>query len=738
MEGSLWGLFGLMGGRGSALDAAQAIIYQALEAAPEEQPELARQALSVSPDCADAYVLLAEHAETMREAVELYEKGVAAGERAIGPEEFRQYEGHFWGVLETRPYMRARAGLARILREAGRREEAAEHYREMLRLNPSDNQGLRYELASLLLEMDRDEELGQLLDKYPDDVAAEFAYTRALAAFRRQGDSPTARKLLTEARKWNRHVPQYLVGNKPLSRDLPPAIQVGADSEAAHYAACFRSAWRCTPGALAWMRQVLRVSLARARQPKKKKLSASLVRQELLELPQREDEAWQVDALRVRPRDAAGIEHWVLAVVSSGEEIPVLVALESQRPTPSAAWDHVIQAMLKPKNGDPRRPASVQVRLKSLWTSWRTKAAELGIECVLKDRLEQVDVMFDLLSSIAERLEAGRSLSEIGAEVSRADLTRFPQHAGEVWQAHASRYPMWVAADGEPTRPWIALVLDVTRDLILAQDMLSEEPPADWLQQVVIRAVASPCVGQPHRPGVIEVESEAACQQLAPLLEPAAVKCVVRESLDQWHEILRQMGDVLNEPGQMAALIEVPGMPIEQVGRFFQAAADFYRHAPWRMVPGDTVIHLQCDRFESAEWYGVVMGQSGMVMGIALYEDLGALQEILSGELSDEENARRSLGLSVMFDEAFTIHPRDLEAAERYHWPVAGPEAYPCAIRVNPGGAVRPPLLWELELLEGVLRVVPQFLASRKPCDTLTVTAGERPLEVRLARMDTP
>ena len=133
------------------LDRAQEVMYRAFEATGSEQVRLARKALEISPDCADAYVLLAEHAATAEEARKHYEQGVAAGERALGKQAFEEYAGQFWGLLETRPYMRARQGLAQCLWEAGRREEAAEHYQEMLRLNPNDNQGVRYSLATLLL-----------------------------------------------------------------------------------------------------------------------------------------------------------------------------------------------------------------------------------------------------------------------------------------------------------------------------------------------------------------------------------------------------------------------------------------------------------------------------------------------------------------------------------------------------------------------------------------------------------
>ena len=44
----------------------------------------------------------------------------------------------------------AREGLANSLWTAGRRDEAERHLQDLLRLNPSDNQGVRYTLAGFL------------------------------------------------------------------------------------------------------------------------------------------------------------------------------------------------------------------------------------------------------------------------------------------------------------------------------------------------------------------------------------------------------------------------------------------------------------------------------------------------------------------------------------------------------------------------------------------------------------
>ena len=71
--------------RDKPLAKAQALMYRAFEE-PDEQRRvrLATDALAISTDCADAYVLLAEHATSRKEARRLYEQGVAAGERALG------------------------------------------------------------------------------------------------------------------------------------------------------------------------------------------------------------------------------------------------------------------------------------------------------------------------------------------------------------------------------------------------------------------------------------------------------------------------------------------------------------------------------------------------------------------------------------------------------------------------------------------------------------------------------
>ncbi len=234
---------------------AQAVMYDAWEQTDaRSRIALARKALGISSFCADAYVLLAEEASrSIEEARDYYAKGVEAGERALGPKGFKEYAGHFWGFLETRPYMRARAGLAAALMKLGDVESAVTHFREMLQLNPNDNQGIRYLLAAHLLQQGDEAALNELLASYKDDGSAAWLYTQALLAFRQDGTSLQAANLVKEALASNEHVPSILAGTKapvPLQGDY---ITMGGADEATDYVRECGPAWHQTPGAVEWL-----------------------------------------------------------------------------------------------------------------------------------------------------------------------------------------------------------------------------------------------------------------------------------------------------------------------------------------------------------------------------------------------------------------------------------------------------------------------------------------------------
>lgn len=239
----------------TALKQAQQLAYDAMEAPTRKASvSLARKALKISPDCADAYVILAEeYATTLEEAIYYFKAGVAAGKRALGTDNLKKFKGQFWGRLETRPYMRALFGLAGCLWEVGRQEEALEIFRTLLRLNPKDNQGVRYVLAARLLEKENTAALKKLLNKYHESSAA-WLYTQALILFMEQGDNPESTRALLLAIKYNRYVIPYLTGRKHLPQRLPDFMGYGDKNEAIYYASEYGRSWLKIKGALEWLK----------------------------------------------------------------------------------------------------------------------------------------------------------------------------------------------------------------------------------------------------------------------------------------------------------------------------------------------------------------------------------------------------------------------------------------------------------------------------------------------------
>jgi tetratricopeptide (TPR) repeat protein len=235
------------------LEKAQELMYRAFEARGRRRTQLARRALELSADCADAYVLLAEQSPNAVAARDLYAQGMAAGERALGRRILEEEVGHFWGMVQTRPYMRARFGLARCLEELGQVDEAVGHYQELLRLNPTDNQGARNILLPALLVTGRNEEAGALLEQFADDISAAWKYGWALWSFRQEGDSSVARERLNAAIRANRHVPKYLTGKATWPGPLPDSYAFGSEEEAVISADELGEAWRATPGAEPWL-----------------------------------------------------------------------------------------------------------------------------------------------------------------------------------------------------------------------------------------------------------------------------------------------------------------------------------------------------------------------------------------------------------------------------------------------------------------------------------------------------
>ncbi|MEO6061163.1 MAG: hypothetical protein ABIQ99_04400, partial [Thermoflexales bacterium] len=237
------------------LEAAQLLIYKTPHTkAPDERRRLAEEALALSADCADGHRILAEYEQEPDQKRRRLADAIAAGRRIFEASGLDADPGERWRYIEIRPMLRAMATLGMHLRAQGDLDDAVTVFSDMIDINPKDNQGVRFVLAPLLLALGDIKGFQKLDAAFGEEPSAEWAYSRALLAFREAG--PASRQALKELRlglSRNREIPRFLGGVRSIPDQLPIAFIPGGDDEAVLYVDRAGALWRDTPGALDWL-----------------------------------------------------------------------------------------------------------------------------------------------------------------------------------------------------------------------------------------------------------------------------------------------------------------------------------------------------------------------------------------------------------------------------------------------------------------------------------------------------
>lgn len=238
---------------------AQELAYDAMECMhcdDKKVVKLCKDALKLYPDCVDAQVMLAEiQSESVEDYIQAMKKAVASGRKELGEDCFKNDVGYFWGLLETRPFMRAMGQLADGYRQMGKQgfPKAIEIYEEMLRLNPNDNQGVRYLLIGCYLAQKLYKETENLIEKYKDDSMAVFNWAKVLYCYVTEGED-AAEKVLKSAIEQNQYVLGFLTGKKSLPQYMPGSYSRGNEDEAIICIDSLDEAWKSHPEAQSWLK----------------------------------------------------------------------------------------------------------------------------------------------------------------------------------------------------------------------------------------------------------------------------------------------------------------------------------------------------------------------------------------------------------------------------------------------------------------------------------------------------
>ncbi|MEA1875072.1 MAG: tetratricopeptide repeat protein [Bacteroidota bacterium] len=231
----------------------QDLVYEAYEQSVSKGKKLVKQALELDPNNADAYNYLASIEKDIEGAMKMFEKAIKAGEKTLGKKFFKEEKGYFWGMIETRPYMRAKAGLADCLYAKKEIDKAIDIYEEMLELNPSDNQGIRYFLSTLLLSKNDLTKFKLFVENNEEEDCAVWNYNNALYHFKKSGQTAKSNKELLKAYESNEYVIDYMLGIKKMPNEQPQYIGIGDENEAISYVNGAWNIWDKSEEALDWL-----------------------------------------------------------------------------------------------------------------------------------------------------------------------------------------------------------------------------------------------------------------------------------------------------------------------------------------------------------------------------------------------------------------------------------------------------------------------------------------------------
>ena len=158
--------------------------------------KLAKQALEINPKNIDAECFIAEFEENQIKKLSKMEAIIEKATKLLEKDNMFDKEniGHFWGMIETRPYMRARNRKLTILMDLGRYTDAIKECEEMLNLCESDNLGIRYTLIGLYCTLEKFEECEKLYKKFKEYSAFMF-FPMAIMYFKK-GDYKKSKKFI--------------------------------------------------------------------------------------------------------------------------------------------------------------------------------------------------------------------------------------------------------------------------------------------------------------------------------------------------------------------------------------------------------------------------------------------------------------------------------------------------------------------------------------------------------------
>lgn len=178
----------------------------------KEAKKYAKKALKLDPHNYDAEIAVIDlstwdDTRTVRD----YAKAVQKATKHMDEEGYFEDDciGAFWGILETRPYMRLRGRYVQALLQCGMIGQARDECEELLRLCEGDNMGMRYNLMHIYSYFEDEDAAISLHKRFDSYDETEMLLPLSILYYKR-GNYAKAKQYLSRLNNANKDLGKFL------------------------------------------------------------------------------------------------------------------------------------------------------------------------------------------------------------------------------------------------------------------------------------------------------------------------------------------------------------------------------------------------------------------------------------------------------------------------------------------------------------------------------------------------
>jgi hypothetical protein len=278
------------------------------------------------------------------------------------------------------------------------------------------------------------------------------------------------------------------------------------------------------------------------------------------------------------------------------------------------------------------------------------------------------------------------------------------------WVGGLFPMPAYITGEGEPFRPEM-LIWMANSGEVLGNEVGRPGELLAQARQSLQRMIEQPPKGKTVAPKRVRVASPELAEALRfgdPFIE---IVCAATPELDG---LLADMAESL--VGDQLPSFLSPFAGPEGVGAFFRAAAEFYRAAPWELVPSDKhVFSVSIPQYGIHQGVLSVFGQMGECCGLALFSSMEDFLEYPEAVEAHQQGKPRKVPrqFAIAFTTLEELSPLQQSQIEEFRWEVAGDGAIPLIWANDEDMVMRPITERDLQIGE-TLALAASWLPEKK------------------------